>query len=210
MSAVVRTATDGGVVRIVLARPEAGNAVTPALIAALADAVALAERPETGAVLIEGEGRNFCVGADLRHFQRSTEPLPRQLDAMAVDFHAMLLRLASLPVPVVAAVQGHAVGGGLGLLLAADVVVAGQSARFSTGYAKLGLSADAGVSYFLTRTLGPRRARSLLMTARTIDAAHAKRWGLVDTLVDDDALAGAALDTARARSPPGRPPRSVR
>src|SRR3546814_2044205 len=117
---------------------------------------------------------------------------------MATGFHAMLERLYRLPKPVVAAVQGTAIGAGFGLALAADLVVAGRSARFSTGYARLGLSADAGVSWFLTQALGPRQAGALLMTARFLGADEAHSLGLIDEVVEDEALPAAAETAARA------------
>jgi 2-(1,2-epoxy-1,2-dihydrophenyl)acetyl-CoA isomerase len=182
MSRAVQTDLHDGLLRITLSRPEAGNAVVPATIDGLDEAMALAGGADVRVVLLDAAGRNFCVGADLRHLGGSGE-LAAELDGMAGRFHAMLIRLISLEIPVVAAVQGNAVGAGFGLVLSADVVVADPSARLTTGYAKLGLSADAGVSYFLTRAVGPRMARSLLITSRSIDAQSAERLGLVDEVV---------------------------
>ena len=188
----------GGLLRITLDRPGAGNAVTPALIAGLTAGVAMAEQTETRAVLIEGNGANFCAGADLRHFADHLEHIDVELASMATGFHAMLDRLAALPVPVVVAVQGNAIGAGFGLALIADLIIATDTARFSTGYSRLGLSADAGVSFTLTRAVGARLARSLLITARFVGAPEALALGLIDRVVPVDVLRAEAEEAARA------------
>ena len=195
---LVETALEGGLLAIMLNRPASSNAVTPALIAALTHAVEAAEAPEVKAVLLRGEGTNFCAGADLRHFAGHLDDVAGEMQVMATGFHAMLERFYNLPKPVVAAVQGTAIGAGFGLVLAADHVIASRGARFSTGYIRLGLSADAGVSWFLAQALGPRQAASLLMTARFLSAEEAAGFGLVDTLVEEEALAAAAMTAARA------------
>jgi 2-(1,2-epoxy-1,2-dihydrophenyl)acetyl-CoA isomerase len=194
--ALVRYEEAGGLVRLTFNRSDAGNAVTPALIADFAAAVEQATASGCGAVLISGEGPNFCVGADLRHFADKLGALGGELAVMADGFHAALARLAELPVPVVAQVQGAAVGAGFGIALAADYVVCAETARFSTGYAKLGLSSDAGVSYFLTQALGVRLARSLLMTARFVSGPEALTLGLVDECCAADTLAERATAAA--------------
>lgn len=194
----VVTEYEAGLLRISLDRPANGNAVTPGLIADLMGAVAEAEDPDVRAVLIAGSGANFCAGADLRHFAGKLDRVADELQEMATGFHAMLERLYRLPKPVVAAVQGSAIGAGFGLALATDLVVAGRSARFSTGYARLGLSADAGVSWFLTQALGPRQAGALLMTARFLGAGEAHSLGLIDEIVEDEALPAAAEAAAQA------------
>lgn len=183
---------------LTLDRPAAANAVTPALIADLGTAVEAAAAAPVRALLLRGAGRNFCAGADLRHFAADLDALPAELDAMAIGFHEAVARLCELPIPVVAAVQGNAIGAGFGLALAADIVLASEDARFATGYARLGLSADAGTSFFLARALGVRLARSLLISARFVPAAEALGLGLVDRCVAADALAEESLTMARA------------
>jgi 2-(1,2-epoxy-1,2-dihydrophenyl)acetyl-CoA isomerase len=169
---------------LVLDRPDAGNAITPELILDLSTALDAAASAPVRAVLMRAEGPNFCVGADLRHFTAHRHHIAEELSAMADTFHATLARLTELPVPVVAQVQGAAVGAGLGLVLAADAVVCAESAKLMTGYARLGLSADAGVSFFLTRALGMRRARWLLMSGRPLGAREALELGLCDEVCE--------------------------
>lgn len=185
---------------LILARPEAHNAFDPAMIAQLVAAAQAAEaaavRSEIGALLILAEGTNFCVGADLKHFATGNGAFADELAAMATPFHAALELLAALPVPVVGAVQGNAVGAGMGLALVCDMLLLGEDARLSTGYSRLGLSADAGVSYHLTRALGERQARSLLMSSRTIPAAEALAMGLADRIVPTATLRDTATSSA--------------
>lgn len=196
--ATVRTAIDDGLLVVTLDRPASSNAVTPRLIDDLMRAVEQAEAEEVRAVLLEGAGTNFCAGADLRHFSGRLDRVGDEMQAMATAFHAMIERLHNLPIPVVVAVQGTAIGAGFGLALAADLLIASREARFSTGYARLGLSADAGVSWFLTRALGPRQAGALLMTARFLPAEEARELGLVDETVDLAVLDAHARAAARS------------
>jgi 2-(1,2-epoxy-1,2-dihydrophenyl)acetyl-CoA isomerase len=181
-----------GVACLTFSRPEAGNAITPGFTDDLAEAVNWATTAGCRAVLLCAEGPNFCVGADLKHFAAMSDGVGEELRRMAEAFHAVLARLTELQLPVVARVQGAAVGAGLGLMLAADYVVCASDARLSTGYAKLGLSADAGVSFFLTQALGPRLARRLLMTACFVSASEAAAWGLVDECCAPGELVGVA------------------
>src|SRR3546814_19118375 len=120
---------------------------------------------------------------------------------MATRFHVAQLRLCKLPVPIIAAVRGNAIGGGLGLALSADFLICTDTARFSTGYSRLGLSADAGVSYFLPRAVGARRAAALLIAARFLSAEAAVTLGIADRKVPE-----AKLDEAADRRAPDPAP----
>ncbi|WP_428630078.1 enoyl-CoA hydratase/isomerase family protein [Sphingopyxis sp.] len=183
---------------LTLARPASNNACDPAFIDGLAAAALAATDADIGALLIRADGANFCVGADLKHLASVKGDLADALDAMAITFHHAVTLLADLPVPVIGAVQGHAVGAGFGLALVCDQLLIADGARFSTGYARLGLSADAGVSFHLTRALGVRQARSLLMVPRTIGAAEMIAFGLADAIVADTGLQAEALRRAHA------------
>lgn len=177
---LVSFVVDAGLARLTLERADAGNAITPELIEDLDAALVRTVDCGARAVLLGASGRNFCVGADLKYFAGRPDRIVHDLRDMANAFHAALIRLTELPIPVVARLQGAAIGAGFGLMLAADHVVCSQDARLSTGYAKLGLSADAGVSLFLTQALGPRLARNLLMTSRFISGPEAVALGLAD------------------------------
>ena len=176
-----------GIGRLTLQRPPA-NAMSPDAIGQLLQAVTDASQSAARVLLVTGAGANFCVGADVRHLGSGTHDMPAELDAMAIEFHEAIARIAELTIPVVAAVQGNAVGAGFGLMLVADIVVASKNARMSTGYTRLRLSADAGVSYFLTQQLGVRQARALLITARFLSAPEALALGVVDEIVPDAEL----------------------
>jgi 2-(1,2-epoxy-1,2-dihydrophenyl)acetyl-CoA isomerase len=187
-----------GVARLRLARPEAGNAVTGAMAREIMDAVGRCDHdPAVRAVLLTGEGRRFCVGGDLRAFTAHGTALPGHLREVTTYLHAAVSRLARLEVPVVAAVQGAAAGAGLSLACAADLVVAGESARFRTAYLAIGLTPDGGLSYSLPRLVGPRRALELLLTNRIFSAAEAREWGIATEVVPDADVAARAEALAR-------------
>lgn len=194
---LVRFEQIGDTARITLTRPQAGNAVNAELIADLDAAVDAAAAADPRSVLLAAEGANFSMGGDLKHLLAAGDDVADELERMAQAFHAAQLRLIEIGVPIVAAVHGNCIGGGFGLALTADYLLCSENARFSTGYSRLGLSTDAGVSYFLTRALGIRRARTLLMDARFFAADDAVTLGLADRKLPDDQLDAAALALAR-------------
>ncbi len=151
-----------------------------------------------------GEGRNFCVGGDIRSFAREAgaAAIMREL---AATLHRAVARLADQPAPVVVAAQGACAGAGLSLVAGADIAIAAQGASFSMAYASLGLTADGGASWFLPRLIGLRRTQALALSARRLCATEAEQWGLVTRVVDDEALMGEArAEAARlAEGPTG-------
>lgn len=118
------------------------------------------------------------------------------MHAVASAAHAAIQALYELPVPLVTAVRGAAAGGGTGLALVGDIVLAARSARFRLAYTAIGLTPDCGASWFLPRLVGPRRAADLILTNRLLTGEDAERWGLASRLVDDEELDEAALRTA--------------
>ena len=194
--ALVEYAREGAVGRLTLNRPEAGNAVDPEFIADLAKAIEAACADPGRAILIDARGANFSLGGDVRHLAASGNGVADVLRDMAARFHEAQLKLCELPLPIVSAVQGNAIGGGFGLALSADFILCADTARFSTGYSRLGLSADAGVSYFLTRALGARRATALLISSRFLSAQEARSIGVVDEVVPEADLQLASGPTA--------------
>lgn len=187
-----------GVATLRLNRPDNGNAINPDLAADLAEAATeIAERPDVRAVLIAANGPHFTVGGDLSVFANTArEQLPNQLRRMIDSFHLAIERLTSIDAPVVAAVRGGAGGGGLGLLYAADIVVAADDARFVVGYGALGLTADGGNTWFLPRMVGMRKAQELFLLNRRLTAQEALAFGLVSRLVPDDAVESEAAALA--------------
>ncbi|MGE3143574.1 MAG: enoyl-CoA hydratase/isomerase family protein [Hyphomonadaceae bacterium] len=180
----VRVATSGHVATIVFHRPP-HNHVNLALLTELADTFdALDAEKNVRAIVLASEGRNFCAGADLTSDDNPTNktgPSP---------FYAQAVRLFSYKKPVIAAVQGAAVGAGLGLALVADHRVAQPDARFTANFTKLGFHPGFGLTHTLPRLIGESRASLMFLTGRRISGPEALGWGLACVLADD-ARAGA-------------------
>src|SRR5437763_333140 len=174
MSDHVRVERSGGVLAITLNRPERRNAITVAMYAALADAVAGAfEDGETRLVTIRGEGQDFAAGNDLADF---LDVDPRSED---IPVWRLLRALGECEVPIVAAVHGNCVGIGTTMLLHCDLVIADDSARFSMPFVDLGLVPEAASSLLFPRLAGRRRAATYLLLADPFDAEEAHAIGLV-------------------------------
>jgi 2-(1,2-epoxy-1,2-dihydrophenyl)acetyl-CoA isomerase len=172
----------GEVEVISLARPERRNAMLPELMDALLDCLRdlRSDRP----VVLTGAGTAFCVGADLKWLGACADPAEGVAQLVA-RHHAVILAMLATPVPIVAAVNGAAAGGGLSLALATDYRLASQRATFTAAYFALGLPPDGGNSAFLTRAVGPARTMELLLTNRRLSADDARDWGLVNEVVPD-------------------------
>ena len=188
MSAV-RTERDGNVLHVTLARPELRNAFDAALIAELAEAFVDVGRAR--AVVLAGEGASFCAGADV-DWMRASASL--SFDENVADANAMRQMFEAIdrcPAPVVARVHGHALGGGAGLVAAADIAVAAPSTQFAFSEVKLGII-PAVISPFALAKIGAANARRYFVTGERFDAATALRLGLVSEVAED-------LDGAVAR-----------
>jgi 2-(1,2-epoxy-1,2-dihydrophenyl)acetyl-CoA isomerase len=202
-----------GVATITLDQGERMNPLTPALQQGLLDAVRQVRgNTAVRAVLLTARGRGFCVGADLADLrERAAGPDGGSIGSyvgrmMEESGNRIMAGLRSLPVPVVCAVNGVAAGGGVGLALAADVVIAARSAYFYLPFVpSLGLVPDMGASWLLPRALGPARAMGLALTGAKLDAQQAADWGLIWACVDDERLAeeGQRLAARLAGLPPG-------
>ena len=192
--------TPEGVRVITLNRPEKLNAVNPALAGELPRAFAEASNDEeVRCVLITGAGRGFCAGLELdpKNISSLNKPETRseKIDDMAW-VGRWALAVTGCHVPVIAAVNGAAAGAGFGLTLAADIRVVSDTAIMTCGYARRGLSPDAGVTYFLPRLVGMGRATELILTARDIPAEEAHRIGLAAAVFPADSFAANALEYA--------------
>lgn len=182
-----------GVARITLNRPDVGNALNAQMARELLEvALVCDEDSAVRAVLLRGHGRMFCAGGDLGSFTEAGTELPRLIKEMTVYLHAAIGRFARMSAPVVAAVGGPAAGAGFSLACAADLVVASSSARFTMAYTRAGLTPDGSSTWFLPRLIGRRRTLELMLTNRTLSAEEARDWGLVNQVVDDEALPGAS------------------
>jgi len=190
-----------GAVRLLrLHRPEALNAFTAPMLGQLRQALeAAAEDAATRCVLITGAGRAFSAGQDLAdpHVAPSREPgaVPRDIGHMLEHYYIPLaLRLRSMPVPVVAAVNGVAAGAGANLALGCDLVLAAESASFIQAFARIGLLPDCGGTWLLPRLVGRAKALELALLGDKLKAAEAERLGLIARVVAD----GELMDTAMA------------
>ena len=199
---VVTLTADGPVARLTLARPHARNALSRAVADGLEAALArLPGMDEVRAVVVSGRSPSFCAGADITEMPTLA---PAEAEALASRWQRIMDGFAALPQVTVAAVQGHALGGGLMLAIAQDLRVAEASARFGLPEVTLGFNPGYGIARLLD-IAGGAHARDLMLTARTVDAVEAHRMGLVTRVVADGAAERAALDLARevARSPRG-------
>jgi enoyl-CoA hydratase/carnithine racemase len=193
---------DGAVARLTLERPEARNALSRAMADALEAALGrLAGLDAISVVVVAGRGRSFCAGADIAEMPTLS---PAEAETLAGRWQRIMDGFAALPQVTIAAVQGHALGGGLMLAVAQDLRVAEASARFGLPEVTLGFNPGYGIARLLD-VAGGAHARDLMLTARVVDAAEAHRMGLVTRVVSDGALEAATRELALevARSPRG-------
>ena len=186
-------------------RPESLNAMNGALVRELRDFFwRLSDDRDTRVIVMRGAGRAFCAGLDLKE-QATSDGNPDRPGTGSIggglryqrEISEIVMLMRRAPQPIIAAVHGAACGGGFAMALAADVRIAGQSARMNAAFIRLGLSAcDVGVSYFLPRLVGASVAAELLLTGNFIDAARAERTGLVSRVVADGELEAAAREMA--------------
>jgi enoyl-CoA hydratase/carnithine racemase len=182
----------GPVGHLVLNQPDTRNALTVPMRETLYRRLAeMTTADGLRAIVLSGAGPSFCAGGDLSGLraQSGVETLCRQFDD-----HALLRLMAAADIPLIGAVEGLALGPGLSLALACDIVVAGRDARFGAVLGKVGLTPDLGLSWTLPRRVGLGRARLMTLTGRLIAAETAEAWGLVDELVEaGEAVSAASL-----------------
>ncbi|WP_255194246.1 enoyl-CoA hydratase/isomerase family protein [Natronobeatus ordinarius] len=179
---------EDGIGRIVLDRPETHNAVDAELAETLtASLEELSSDDDVRCLVLTGTGGIYCTGADLTTFH-GDERDAETLESIATPLHGAVRAMTSAPKPVVAGVNGVVAGGGIGLALAADVVLVADDARFEYAYPKIGLSGDGGATWFLPRLLGLRRAQAFALLDEPIDAAEAVERGLATEAVPADSF----------------------
>ena len=202
MAGRIRLTVDGPIARIALTRPERKNAFDADLIGELT-AAARDVRPSMRAVVLQSEGDTFCAGADVEWMRGMADYSLDQNLADSKALAAMFRALYDLEMPLVARVQGAAIGGGAGLVAVADIAVASTEASFAFTETRLGIL-PAVVSPYVVRKIGPARATALFVTGSRIDAKRAHEIGLVERLVepsDLDAAVGRVLDAILAGGP---------
>src|SRR5690606_27942660 len=161
--------------------------------------------PTVRAVILSGEGKNFCAGGDVRDFASKGDGLPDYLREATARLQMAVSALVQLKPPVIAAVHGFAAGGGgFGLVCAADLVVAAEGAKFFSGAVRVGMAPDAGTTVTLAKIVGLRKAMDILLTNPTLTAAEALDLGIISRVVTDDELTSSvdALAADLAAQPP--------
>jgi enoyl-CoA hydratase len=194
----IRTEREGRVAVVTLDDPQRRNALNLELCGELAATMDQLEGDDgVGAVVITGAAPAFCAGADLTQLGASRR------DGLLAIYEGFL-RVASSPLPTIAAVNGPAVGAGMNLALAADVRLAGRSARFDTRFLDLGIHPGGGHTWMLRRIVGPQAAMAMVVFGQRLDGEQAERVGLAWRCVDDDELLAASIEMA-ARAADGPP-----
>ena len=198
---LLRVELDERVLTLTLNRPDHRNALAPEMTEALGDALAWAsDAADVGAVMLTGAGKAFCAGGDVKAMGKRAEGPPETHESA---FRALQRRhqriagaLTKLRKPTLAALPGPAAGAGMAIALACDMRMAADTAFLATGYARIGFSGDYGIAWLLTRTVGPARARELMLTCERVGADHALALGLVNWVVPADEM----QERARARA----------
>lgn len=196
---VILTEVRDRVATLTLHRPEKLNAVNAQLLAEAAGVLKTWSRdPGIGAIVVTGSGRAFCAGGDVSMMARGddTSTIEQKIDGLR-DMQEISWLLYSSPKVTIASVNGFAMGAGLGIALACDLRIASSAAKFGTAYAKVGYGGDFGTTWLLTHYAGAPKAKELFFLADAVDAAEAYRIGLVNRVVEPDALAGETAAVAR-------------
>ena len=202
----VKFSKDDRVATIVLNRPRVLNSISLEMVEEINHILAdIEDDQDTKALVIRGEGRAFCTGADMQFLEQAlvNPDLLRQQSSM---LNSLFFRLEDLPIPVIAVVHGHALAGGLELLLSCDMVIADQDALIGDQHANFGLMGGGGATQRLPRKVGLQRALDLMLTGRWLSGKEAENWGLVLKAVPLDAIDDALEELVaglRNKSRPG-------
>jgi 2-(1,2-epoxy-1,2-dihydrophenyl)acetyl-CoA isomerase len=188
---------DAAVATITLNRPAARNALTAETKVSLLDALRrCGDDAGVRAVILTGAGQAFCAGQDLREHAELLDAGTDPADTVRRHYNPIISSITRMPKPVIAAVNGVAAGAGASLAFACDFRIAGRRASLLMAFARVGLGADSGASWTLTRLVGTARAAELLMLAEPVPADRALGLGLLTAVVDDEELAAAARELA--------------
>ncbi|MDH3679592.1 MAG: enoyl-CoA hydratase/isomerase family protein [Acidimicrobiia bacterium] len=187
-----------GVAHVRFARPDGVNAVNPEFSRDLRAVMLEIEFDDAvKAVSVTAEGKVFCAGGDLKEFHAAGAGLPKLASDMLTDFHGAIYKMNRTPKPFVAGVNGASGGAGMSIVSAFDLVVCGESARFTMAYTRAGMTPDGTSTYFVARHIGLRRMLDLTLTNRMLSADEAEAWGFVNRVVADDEVDAAAAELAQ-------------
>ena len=180
-------------------RPEVRNSLDTETLKEIHRAMGILEdNPDAGALVITGAGEAFCAGVNLKGYSiERQEELRTGFREVAMWWHQMLHRVARLPMPVLAAVNGIAVGGGLGLTLVSDMAICNEKAKFYASWMSNGMANDGGSSYTLTKIVGFRKAMELMLTNRTLNAYEAEEWGIINRVYEGEQFTKMTASIAR-------------
>ncbi len=169
-------------------RPERFNAMSPLLVRELCDVATRcsSDKAVRAAVLTGAGDQAFCAGGDVSEFAKRLDDVDLLVKEMTTYLHAAVSRFAWMRAPLIGAVNGVAAGAGLSAVAFCDLVIAAETATFTSAYTQIGLTPDGSSTFFLSRILGPRRAMELYLTNRVLSAQEALDWGLVNTVVPAD------------------------
>jgi 2-(1,2-epoxy-1,2-dihydrophenyl)acetyl-CoA isomerase len=186
-----------GIATVTLNNPAAANALNMAMGRDLLEAALRVEGdPAVRAVVVTGAGKHFCFGGDLAGMAEKGAAVGGYLNELTTNIHAAISCFTRMRAPVIAAVNGAAAGGGVGLVCMTDLAIAGRGSRFRLAYTGVGLAPDCATSFLLPRIVGRRRALDLFLTNRVLGADEALAWGLVNQVVDDAEVLPQALALA--------------
>ncbi len=197
--AAVLYEVEDAIATVTLNRPENRNSMTRDVLEGLGAAVQeIREDRGVRCVIITGRGKSFCAGADFKDQAAQGEgPLAPKPQERAYAMYANFLSLLDIEVPVIAAMQGHAIGGGLGLAVVCDLRVASREARYGANFVRLGLHPGMAMTYLLPRLMGVPRAVEFLLTGRIVKGEDAAEAGLVHYAVEPDQVMEKARELAR-------------
>jgi 2-(1,2-epoxy-1,2-dihydrophenyl)acetyl-CoA isomerase len=201
---ILRVAIEGRVATVTMNRPESKNALNAALVEALASSLgALAENAEVGCIVLTGAGEAFCSGADLKEGMANPEII-QQIDTRLDRYHDIIRSISRGPKPVIAAVDGAAVGFGCDLALACDLRFLSERAYLQEKFVRIGLIPDGGGTLWLAQMIGMARAMEYILTGEAIDAKKAEALGLCNRVLPPGELQAAAHELAKriAAGPP--------
>jgi enoyl-CoA hydratase/carnithine racemase len=194
MSRAVVYEKRGQVGEIVLSRPDQRNSMTPELLEAFAEAVAEARADgDSRCLIVRGEGSCFSAGADLKANLQTGHGLPHE---RSYAMYAPFLALVDVEVPVIGALNGHAVGGGFGLALSCDIRIGNEASKYGANFARLGFGSGMAITYVLPRLVGVSRAAELLFTGRLVKGTEAAAIGLFSRALPGDQVLSAARELA--------------
>lgn len=186
---LVRIEIGGGIATVRLNRPDRLNALDFPMAEALLAALLQAERdPSVKVVTLTGEGRAFMAGGDVSVFHKAGENAPQEIGRLIEMFHQIVRRIRRMKPPVVCGVRGAVAGGGLGLAVACDFVIAAADTCFVPAYTRLGTSPDGGTTWSITRLIGQRRTLEWIMLGEQMNAGDAAEIGLINRVVPDNML----------------------